>query len=545
MMFSTSANAADFIIVGAGSAGCVLAARLSEDAGCRVIVIEHGGTDFGPLIAMPAALAYPLNMTRYDWGFRTVPEPFLGGRRLACPRGKVIGGSSSINGMVYVQGHARDFDTWAQLGASGWSSADVAPYFKRMEASHGGEADARGQDGPVHVTRGDMTNPLFAAFIEAGRQAGYPVTTDYNGHSQEGFCALERTIWQGRRWSAADAYLKPAMRRDNLRVVRGFARRITFEGRRATGIEVERNGRIEVLRAAREVIVAASAINAPKLLLLSGIGPAAELAELGIGVLANRPGVGRNLQDHLEVYVQYVCRQPITLNAKLGLLSKAMTGAQWLLTRQGDGASNHFEAGAFLRSGADVDYPDIQMHFLPAAIRYDGYAARSGHGFQIHVGPMRSRSRGWVRLAAPDPAVPPLIQFNYMSDAGDWAEFRHCVRLVRDVVRQPALAPFAGPEISPGTNLMSDQALDDYLKDAVESAYHPCGTVRMGDANDTQAVVDPQCRVIGVEGLRVVDSSIFPQITNGNLNAPSMMVAEKAADHILGKQLLARAETAS
>ncbi len=544
-MPTTSANTADYIIVGAGSAGCVLAARLSEDGRNRVIVIEHGGTDFGPLIAMPAALSYPLNMVRYDWGFRTAPEPHLGGRSLACPRGKVIGGSSSINGMVYVRGHARDFDTWAQMGASGWSSADVAPYFDRMETSHGGEPDARGTDGPLHVTRGAMTNPLFAAFIEAGRQAGYPVTNDYNGRNQEGFGALERTIWQGRRWSAADAYLKPALKRENLRVVRGFARRVTFAGTRAVGVEINRAGGIETFTAAREVIIAASAINSPKLLMLSGIGPAAELTEHGIETLADRSGVGRNLQDHLEVYVQYACLQPITLNAKLGLLSKAVTGAQWLLTGQGDGASNHFEAGAFLRSGPDVEYPDIQMHFLPAAVRYDGHAPQAGHGFQVHVGPMRSRSRGWVKLAAPDPAAPPIIQFNYMSDPRDWSEFRHCVRVARDVVRQPALAPFAGAEIAPGAAVTSDAALDEFLRGAIESAYHPCGTVRMGDAGDTRAVVDPQCRVIGVTGLRVVDSSIFPQVTNGNLNAPSMMVAEKAADIILGKPPLPRAEARS
>jgi choline dehydrogenase len=538
-----SSITADYVIIGAGSAGCVLAARLSEDGRNRVVVIEHGGSDFGPLIAMPAALSYPLNMKRYDWGLHTAPEPHLGGRTLACPRGKVIGGSSSINGMVYVRGHARDFDTWAQLGATGWGSADVAPYFDRMETSHGGEAGARGTSGPVHVTRGAMLNPLFQAFIEAGRQAGYPVTADYNGRSQEGFGALERTVWRGRRWSAADAYLKPALGRDNLRVVRGFARRIAFDGLRATGVEIERAGRIETITAAREVIIAASAINSPKLLLLSGIGPAAELGRHGIAVRADRAGVGANLQDHLEACVQYVCRQPITLNGKLGLLAKAMTGAQWLFTGRGDGASNHFEAGAFLRSGAHVDYPDIQMHFLPAAVRYDGRAPRPGHGFQIHVGPMRSRSRGTVTLASSDPASPPIIRFNYMSDPQDWHEFRHCVRLSREIVRQPALAAFAGAEIAPGANATSDDAIDDYLRDAIESAYHPCGTVRMGNAADNRAVVDPQCRVIGVDRLRVVDSSIFPQITNGNLNAPSMMVAEKAADLILGKTPPARAET--
>ena len=526
---------ADYVIVGAGSAGCALAARLSEDGRNRVAVIEIGGSDFGPLIAMPAALSYPLNMTRYDWGFRTEPEPHLGGRILACPRGKVIGGSSSINGMVYVRGHARDFDTWEALGARGWGNRDVAPYFDRMETAHGGEAGARGTEGPVHVTRGAMTNPLFSAFIDAGRQAGFPVTSDYNGSKQEGFGPLERTVWQGRRWSAADAYLKPALKRDNLQLIRGLARRVVMEGRRALGVEIERRGQIEIIAATREVIIAASAINSPNLLMLSGIGPAADLKPLGLEVVADRPGVGANLQDHLEVYIQYVCRQPVTLNNKLGLLSKARIGLEWLLRRTGDGATNHFEAGAFLRSGPHVTYPDVQLHFLPAAIRYDGYAPTKGHGFQVHAGPMRSASRGTVKITSGDPRVAPAIRFNYMAHDQDWADFRTIVRLVRRVVEQPALGPFTGDEISPGNRVQSDAEIDAFLRQHIESAYHPCGTCRMGATDDTTAVVDPECRVIGVEGLRVADSSIFPQITYGNLNAPSMMVGEKAADLILGR----------
>ena len=526
---------ADYVIVGAGSAGCALAARLSEDGRNRVAVIEIGGSDFGPLIAMPAALSYPLNMTRYDWGFRTEPEPHLGGRILACPRGKVIGGSSSINGMVYVRGHVCDFDTWEALGARGWGNRDVAPYFDRMETAHGGEAGARGTEGPVHVTRGAMTNPLFSAFIDAGRQAGFPVTSDYNGSKQEGFGPLERTVWQGRRWSAADAYLKPALKRDNLQLIRGLARRVVMEGRRALGVEIERRGQIEIIAATREVIIAASAINSPNLLMLSGIGPAADLKPLGLEVVADRPGVGANLQDHLEVYIQYVCRQPVTLNNKLGLLSKARIGLEWLLRRTGDGATNHFEAGAFLRSGPHVTYPDVQLHFLPAAIRYDGYAPTKGHGFQVHAGPMRSASRGTVKITSGDPRVAPAIRFNYMAHDQDWADFRTIVRLVRRVVEQPALGPFTGDEISPGNRVQSDAEIDAFLRQHIESAYHPCGTCRMGATDDTTAVVDPECRVIGVEGLRVADSSIFPQITYGNLNAPSMMVGEKAADLILGR----------
>ena len=526
---------ADYVIVGAGSAGCALAARLSEDGRNRVAVIEIGGSDFGPLIAMPAALSYPLNMRRYDWGFRTEPEPHLGGRILACPRGKVIGGSSSINGMVYVRGHVCDFDTWEALGARGWGNRDVAPYFDRMETAHGGEAGARGTEGPVHVTRGAMTNPLFSAFIDAGRQAGFPVTSDYNGSKQEGFGPLERTVWQGRRWSAADAYLKPALKRDNLQLIRGLARRVVMEGRRALGVEIERGGQIEIIAATREVIIAASAINSPNLLMLSGIGPAADLKPLGLEVVADRPGVGANLQDHLEVYIQYVCRQPVTLNNKLGLLSKARIGLEWLLRRTGDGATNHFEAGAFLRSGPHVTYPDVQLHFLPAAIRYDGYAPTKGHGFQVHAGPMRSASRGTVKITSGDPRVAPAIRFNYMAHDQDWADFRTIVRLVRRVVEQPALGPFTGDEISPGNRVQSDAEIDAFLRQHIESAYHPCGTCRMGATDDTTAVVDPECRVIGVEGLRVADSSIFPQITYGNLNAPSMMVGEKAADLILGR----------
>ncbi len=491
-----------------------------------MIVIEYGGTDAGPLIQMPAALSYPMNMSRYDWGYRTEPEPHLGGRRLACPRGKVIGGSSSINGMVYVRGHARDFDHWAEQGASGWSYADVLPYFKRMETSRSGEEGWRGTDGPLHVTRGAMSNSLFRAFIEAGRQAGFTLTVDHNGHKQEGFGPFEQTIWKGRRWSAANAYLRPALRRSNVSLLRGFAQRVLFHGRRATGVEIVRGGTRETVNARREVIVAASAINSPKLLLLSGIGSAEDLRRLGIEVLADRPGVGRNLHDHLEVYVQYVCRQPITLNSKFGLLSKARVGLEWLLFKTGDGAINHFEAGAFVRSKPGVDYPDIQFHFGEPA---------GEHGFQVHVGPMRSKSRGWVKLRSADPQDTPRIQFNYMSEPEDWTDFRHCIRLARQVIGQPTLAPYRGDELSPGPDVRSDEAIDDFVRSAVESAYHPCGSCRMGDAGDPMTVVDPFCRVVGVEGLRVADSSIFPRVTNGNLNGPSIMTGEKAADHILGR----------
>ncbi|PWV90736.1 choline dehydrogenase [Phyllobacterium myrsinacearum] len=531
---------ADFVIIGSGSAGSAMAYRLSEDGKHSVIVIEFGGTDMGPFIQMPAALSFPMNMSTYDWGFSSEPEPHLGGRTLVTPRGKVIGGSSSINGMVYVRGHAHDFDHWAESGAAGWSYADVLPYFKRMEHSHGGEAGWRGTNGPLHVQRGRRDNPLFHAFVEAGKQAGFEVTEDYNGAKQEGFGAMEQTIHNGRRWSTANAYLRPALKRRNVSLVNGFARRVVIENQRATGVEITRRGKTEIVRARREVIVAASSINSPKLLMLSGIGPAQHLKEHGIAVVADRAGVGQNLQDHMEVYIQQESLKPITLNSKLGLFSKARIGAQWLFFKTGDGATNHFESAAFVRSKPGVDYPDIQYHFLPAAIRYDGKAAAKGHGFQAHVGPMRSKSRGSVTLRSSDPLEKPKIVFNYMSHPDDWTDFRHAVRLTREIFGQAALAPYRGREISPGAHVQSDEAIDDFLREHAESAFHPCGTCKMGAASDRMAVVDPQCRVIGVDGLRVADSSIFPRVTNGNLNGPSIMTGEKASDHILGRDPLPR-----
>jgi choline dehydrogenase len=531
---------ADYVIVGAGSAGCALAYRLSEDGKHTVLVLEFGGTDFGPLIQMPAAFSIPMNMKSYDWGFRTEPEPHLNGRRLATPRGKVIGGSSSINGMVFVRGHACDFDRWDAAGAKGWAFKDVLPYFKRMETAHGGEEGWRGADGPLHVTRGSMANPLYRAFTDAGVEAGYGFTPDYNGSRQEGFGPMEMTVWRGRRWSAANAYLKPALRRANVQLRTGIhAERIVFEGRRAVGIEVRRWGRLETIRARKEIVLAASSINSPKLLMLSGIGPAEHLRGHGIEVVANRPGVGANLQDHLEVYVQQTCTRPITLNGHLGLFARGKIGMQWMAFGTGLGATNHFEACAFIRSGAGVPYPDLQMHFLPAAIRYDGRAAATAHGFQVHIGPMRSPSRGTVRLKSAQPREAPRIKFNYMSHEKDWTDFRKAIRLTREIFSQPALSSFCGDEIAPGKNAQSDEALDDFVRDNVESAYHPCGTCRMGAVDDVNSVVDPECRVIGTHGLRLADSSVFPEITNGNINAPSILVGEKAADMILGRPPLA------
>ncbi|MFX0543696.1 choline dehydrogenase [Roseovarius sp. S4756] len=530
---------ADFVIIGSGSAGSAMAYRLSEDGQHSVLVLEYGGSDAGPFIQMPAALSYPMNMKRYDWGYRSEPEARLNGRRLAAPRGKVVGGSSSINGMVYVRGHAGDFDHWETSGATGWGYRNVLPYYKRMESwtdgGHGGDPAWRGTDGPLHVTRGPRHNPLFDAFQQAGQQAGYEVTEDYNGEKQEGFGPMEQTVYKGRRWSAANAYLKPALKRPNCDMIRCFVRRVIIEEGRATGVEIERGGRIQVIRANREVVLAASSFNSPKILMLSGIGPAAHLAEHGINVVADRPGVGGNLQDHLELYIQQACIQPITLFKHWNLWSKGLIGAEWLFRKTGLGASNQFESAAFLRSKPGVDYPDIQYHFLPMAVRYDGQAAAEGHGYQAHVGPMRSKSRGRVSLGSSDPMTAPKIAFNYMSHDSDWEEFRHCIRLTREIFGQAAFDPYRGKEIQPGDAVQSDADLDAFIAEHAESAYHPCGTCKMGALDDPQAVVDAECRVIGVEGLRVADSSIFPRITNGNLNAPSIMTGEKAADHILGK----------
>ncbi|WP_439523380.1 choline dehydrogenase [Marivita sp.] len=532
---------ADYVIVGAGSAGCAMAYRLS-DAGRSVIVIEHGGSDAGPFIQMPGALSYPMNMKRYDWGFQSEPEPYLNNRRLACPRGKVIGGSSSINGMIYVRGHAKDFDHWRDQGAAGWGYADVLPYFQRLEnwhsGGHGGDPDWRGTDGPLHVTRGARDNPLTRAFVDAGAQAGYGVTGDYNGHRQEGVGPFDMTVWQGERWSAAKAYLRPALKRENCNLVRGLARRVVIEDGQAKGVEIEQGGQIKVIGANVEVILAASAINSPKLLMLSGIGPGQHLREHGIDVVADRPGVGQNLQDHLEVYVQAAASQPVSLFKYWNLLGKAYVGARWLLAKTGPGASNQFESAGFIRSRAGIDYPDLQIHFLPIAVRYDGQTAAEGHGFQAHVGPMRSPSRGEITLRSGDPKDDPRIFFNYMSHKEDWADFRQGIRLVRNIFEQDAFKPYYKHEIQPGDSAQSDESIDDFIRDHAESAYHPCGTCKMGSRDDPMAVVDPETRVIGVENLRVADSSIFPRITNGNLNAPSILVGEKASDHILEKTAL-------
>jgi len=529
----------DYVIVGAGSAGCAMAYRLSEDGKNSVCVLEFGGSDRGPFIQMPSALSYPMNMKMYNWGYESDPEPGLGGRRLATPRGKVVGGSSSINGMVYVRGHAKDFDSWEEMGARGWGFRHVLPYFKRQESCPDGEDGWRGTTGPLHVRRGPRNNPLYQAFIEAGRQAGYPTTEDYNGRQQEGFGPMEMTIHNGVRWSAANAYLRPALKRGKVKLVtHAFANRILLEGRRAVGVEYEVGGEVRQVKARHEVIVAASTINSPKLLQMSGIGAPEVLKAAGVEVAHALPGVGENLQDHLEIYFQVKSREPVTLYSKLNWFSKGLIGAEWLFFKTGLGATNHFESCGFIRSAAGIEYPDIQYHFLPAAMRYDGQAAFPGHGFQVHVGPMRSRSRGFVRIRSKDPREAPRILFNYLTHPDDLPEWRRAVRLTRELFQQPAMQRYAAEEIQPGPNVNADAEIDAFVREHCESAYHPCGTCKMGAATDPTAVVDPECRVIGIEALRVADSSIMPQVTNGNLNAPTIMIGEKASDHILGRNPL-------
>ncbi|MEO9751243.1 MAG: choline dehydrogenase, partial [Marinobacter sp.] len=478
------------------------------------------------------------NTKKYAWQFETEPEPYLDNRRMHCPRGKVLGGSSSINGMVYVRGHARDFDEWQEQGAEGWDYRHCLPYFKKAETWAFGADDYRGDQGPLGVNNGNnMQNPLYKAFVDAGVDAGYFATDDYNGERQEGFGAMHMTVKNGRRWSTANAYLRPAMARDNLTVVtHALVHKVLLEGKQATGVRYEKDGKLVDVTASEEVILSAGSIGSPHLLQLSGIGNRGVLEQAEIPVNHELPGVGGNLQDHLEFYFQFRCKQPVSLNGKLDWWNKLKIGVRWLLKKDGLGATNHFESCGFIRSKAGVEWPDLQYHFLPAAMRYDGKEAFDGDGFQLHVGHNKPKSRGSVYVQSDDPRQPPRILFNYLKHEDDREGFRDCVRLTREIVSQPAMDAYRGSEIQPGVDVQSDEDIDAFVRQAVESAYHPSCTCKMG--MDDQAVVGPDTRVHGLTGLRVVDSSIFPTIPNGNLNAPTIMVAERAADLIRGVEPL-------
>ncbi|KZN61490.1 choline dehydrogenase [Pseudoalteromonas luteoviolacea] len=528
----------DYIIVGAGSAGCVLANRLSSDPQHKVLLLETGGSDKSIFIKMPTALSIPMNTEKYAWQFHTEEEPYLNNRKMHCPRGKVLGGSSSINGMVYVRGHAKDFDEWESHGAKGWNYQTCLPYFKKAETWLMGEDDYRGGEGPVGVNNGNnMVNPLYRAFIEAGKEAGYPVTTDYNGEQQEGFGPMHMTVKDGVRCSTSRAYLDPIKARNNLTVVTGAqVTRVLLDGKHARGVEYTLGDALVTAIADKEVVLSAGPVGSPHILQLSGIGDSTTLQKADIEVKHHLPGVGMNLQDHLEFYFQYKCKQPITLNGKLGLISKGLIGAKWILNKSGLGATNHFESCAFIRSKAGIEWPDIQYHFLPAAIRYDGKSAFEGHGFQVHVGHNKPKSRGSVLVQSSDPMVAPKIQFNYLQHQDDIEGFRACVRLTREIISQSAFDEYREGEIQPGEHIQTDEEIDEFVRQAVESAYHPSCSCKMGE--DDMAVVDSELRVHGITGLRVVDSSIYPTIPNGNLNAPTVMVAEKASDMILGNKPL-------
>ena len=534
----------DYVIVGGGSAGSALANRLSADPKHEVLVLEAGRPDrkWDIFIHMPGAFSIPIGNRLYDWKYESEPEPEMGGRRVYHARGKVLGGSSSINGMIFQRGNAMDYERWAaDPGMESWDYSHCLPYFKRMENCLAGGDDWRGDDGPLAMERGPAVSPLFGAFFEAVVQAGYPLTDDVNGYRQEGFAKFDRNIHKGRRLSAARAYLHPVMDRPNLTIItRALTTKIRFDGKTAVGVEYTKAGK-QHFAAAREVICSAGSINTPQLLQLSGIGNPADLEKLGIPVVADVPGVGENLQDHLEVYIQYACTQPVSMSPALDWWRRPKIGFDWLFRRKGAAATNHFEAGGFIRSNDDVEWPNLMFHFLPIAIRYDGTVPTKGHGYQVHIGPMFSDARGSVKIKSTDPKDKPALRFNYLSTDQDRREWKEAVRAARSILTQPAFGPFNGGELSPGPEVSTDEEILEWVRHDAETALHPCGTAKMGTGPD--AVVDPlTMKVKGVEGVRVVDASVMPYVTNGNIYAPVMMLAEKAADLILGNDPLPPSE---